>query len=84
MEMILRFMGDAATSSIPVLSLESENHYAPTVVFFPGIEGVMHVLEPLYKNVVANIVGLQYPNSTQKDTIKGMAAVCLPVIYFKL
>ncbi|XP_050299399.1 fatty acid synthase-like [Anthonomus grandis grandis] len=84
MEMILRLMGDAATANIPVLTYKGlpprNNQYAPTVVLFPGIEGVASVLEPLYKNLVADIVGLQYPNDTQKDTIQQMAAAVLPYV----
>ncbi|CAG9770336.1 unnamed protein product [Ceutorhynchus assimilis] len=85
MDMILRLLGDEKTANMPVVSIHGKaSESAPTVVIFPGIEGTITVLEPLYKNLVADLVGLQYPNSSQRDSIKDMAKECLPFIEERL
>lgn len=85
MDVILRNMGDENTANLPELPITSlENLKSPTVVLFPGVEGIITVLEPLYKNLKANLVGLQFPNDTQKDSIAEMAALYLPLIESRL
>lgn len=85
MDVILRNMGNEITANLPELPITNlENLQCPTVVLFPGVEGVITVLEPLYKNLQANLVGLQFPNDTQKDSISEMAALYLPLIESRL
>lgn len=85
MDVILRNMGNEATANLPELPITRlENLKCPIVVLFPGVEGVITVMEPLYKNLKANLVGLQYPNDTQKESIREMAAFYLPLIKNKL
>lgn len=82
MDMILRYMGDGSTADIPILPIEgkrSSNQLTSPIVLFPGVEGVITVLEPLYQNLEGDLVGLQYPTNNQKDSVEEMAATYLPV-----
>ena len=84
MDMVYRDLTDEFTGNIPVLPIKGKLSDKPslsTLVLFPGIEGVVKALEPFYKHLEANLVGLQFPNSTQKDTIEDMASNYLPVSY---
>ncbi|KAL3270572.1 hypothetical protein HHI36_021109 [Cryptolaemus montrouzieri] len=74
-ELILRYLGDETSSTIPVLRLpslvEDECPNAPYVFCFPGIEGFANSLKPLVSNVMAKTVGVQFcykkPESSYKE-----------------
>ncbi|KAH1010150.1 fatty acid synthase [Dendroctonus ponderosae] len=87
MDMILRYMGDGSTADIPVVPLEGKrtNTQPPsTILLLPGIEGLITILEPLYRNLEGDLVGLQFPTNNQKDSVEEMAATYLPTVEGKL
>ncbi|CAG9771436.1 unnamed protein product [Ceutorhynchus assimilis] len=69
---------------LPITGKSSQGSYNCTVIIFPGIDGSIKILEPLYKNIMANLVGLQYPHFDQKDTLEEMGKLFLPVSFASL
>ncbi|XP_060532677.1 fatty acid synthase-like isoform X2 [Cylas formicarius] len=83
LDMLIKFVANDETvelSVLPVKGKQSERSDLPVVVLFPGVEGVAHVLSPLYSNLEAEFLALQYPNSRQADTIEEMASGVLPFV----
>ncbi|KAK9884293.1 hypothetical protein WA026_005245 [Henosepilachna vigintioctopunctata] len=73
-ELILRYLGDEATSTIPIIRLPSsveDDIDAPYVFCFPGIEGFATTLKPIAANVAAKMIGIQFcykqPTNSYKD-----------------
>ncbi|XP_044764578.1 fatty acid synthase-like [Coccinella septempunctata] len=74
-ELILRYLGDENTSTIPVLRLpslvEDDPEDVPYIFCFPGIEGFATSLKPLVANIKAKIIGIQFcyknPTNSYKD-----------------
>ncbi|KAL3270432.1 hypothetical protein HHI36_020987 [Cryptolaemus montrouzieri] len=73
-ELILRYLGDEATSTIPIIRLPSlveDDSDAPYVFCFPGIEGFATTLKPMVANIRAKTIGIQFcyknPTNTYKD-----------------
>lgn len=77
-ELILRYLGDESTSTIPVLRLpslvEDDPVDVPYIFCFPGIEGFATSLKPLVANIKAKIIGIQFcyknPTNSYKDLAK--------------
>ncbi|CAG9769092.1 unnamed protein product [Ceutorhynchus assimilis] len=83
MDMIMRYIPDEATANtISVeISVDKTTKDKPTVFLFPGIEGQIKTLEPLFKQLTAkNLIGLQYPVDKQHDTIEDIAKMYLGII----
>ncbi|XP_030748833.1 fatty acid synthase-like isoform X2 [Sitophilus oryzae] len=86
-EMIIGHLSAEDPPEIPVLSLQGDPTEVPSsnpIILFPGIEGLVDVLKPLYPSLKGDLVGLQFCNSSQRDTIDGMADVCLESIEERL
>ncbi|XP_066144652.1 fatty acid synthase-like [Euwallacea fornicatus] len=79
---------NAIKTNIPVVFINSEENRSQepnaTLVLFPGIEGVITVMEPLYKNLLANLIGIQYSIDSPYSNIPDMAASILPTIQSRL
>ncbi|XP_076267679.1 fatty acid synthase-like [Rhynchophorus ferrugineus] len=71
---------EAKTEIIPIRGLKTERSSVGHVFLFPGLEGVIDLLEPLHRNLEGNIKGIQYCNSNQKDTIEEMTDNYLEII----
>ncbi|XP_060533831.1 fatty acid synthase-like [Cylas formicarius] len=80
MDMILRISVEQESVNLPLVSMRKCADSLRTVVLFPGVEGIISVLKPLYTNLDADILGLQFCNYNQADTIEGMAGAILPII----
>ncbi|KAH1011869.1 hypothetical protein HUJ04_001145 [Dendroctonus ponderosae] len=83
MEMFMWYVGEAPSTADPLVRVQA-GPAAPqggaTVVLFPGIEGIVQTLQPLYQNLQAEILGLQYPYDERADSIPALAAMYLPLI----
>lgn len=79
---------DESESQILCLRMQSkieESVEAPTVLVIPGLEGFGKVLDPLCRNLEANIYALQLNYQDTPETIFDMAQEKLPVSsYFRL
>ncbi|XP_045465555.1 fatty acid synthase-like [Harmonia axyridis] len=76
-ELILRYLGDENTSTIPVLRLpslvEGDPEDVPYIFCFPGIEGFATSLKPLVANVKAKMIGIQFCYKTPTNSYKDLA-----------
>lgn len=80
MEMFMWYTGETPSTDDPLVMVRSApNRAGATVVLFPGIEGTVQTLQPLYENLEAEVLGLQYPYNERADSIPAMAAMYLPV-----
>ncbi|KAF7272913.1 hypothetical protein GWI33_014349 [Rhynchophorus ferrugineus] len=74
LEMILRHISES--EEIPMVSLQgqvSDRSKSGNIILFGGIDGLISVLQPLYKNLEGELVGLQFCDFNQMDTIEDMA-----------
>lgn len=56
-----------------------DNGDAEPVLFFPGIEGVAAVLDPLVQNLYVKAYAVQFGCVYEKDTIRELAEALIPV-----
>jgi hypothetical protein len=94
MQLLLREVGDEASSVQPVVRLPSaagagtdvddELKAGPVLFMLPGVEGVASVLEPLAKNLEYQAVCLQLNYWDIGETVHDMAQSLLPVCVTRL
>uniref|UniRef100_A0A8D8UL46 Fatty acid synthase n=1 Tax=Cacopsylla melanoneura TaxID=428564 RepID=A0A8D8UL46_9HEMI len=85
---LMRTVGDERLAGKPVLRLPSLKGNGSTdedavgnnntVFMIPGIEGVASVLEPLARNINAQVLAFQFDYANPPDTIPGLADSILP------
>jgi NADPH:quinone reductase and related Zn-dependent oxidoreductases len=85
---LMRTIGDEILANKPVIRLPSLKNNGSTVeepvgnnntIFMvPGIEGIATVLEPLAKNINAQVLVFQFDHTNPPDTIPEMADSLLP------
>ncbi|XP_060517485.1 fatty acid synthase-like isoform X2 [Cylas formicarius] len=83
MKMVLEVIGSQQPPAAPIVHIESKavnKVNLPSVILFPGIEGAVSVLSPLYNNLEASFVGIQYCSHDQPDIIEKMASKFLPFV----
>lgn len=83
-EMVFRLIGNEVPNLAPYIEMNSnipQDSEAPTVLLFPGIEGLINIYQDMAKELNAPTIGVQLSMDSDQRTITEIAESVMPVSY---